>query len=88
MVGEQGYIFLSLAQGREVERHHVQAIEQILAEFARPNHALQVAMRRGDDPHVHRDIRLSADTLDALFLENPQQFCLKPEIEVADFVEK
>src|SRR3546814_8399095 len=61
MADEVGNVVGALAQRRQPDRHDVEAIEQILAEGALTDELAQVAVRRGDDPHVRLDRRAAAD---------------------------
>jgi hypothetical protein len=42
-------------QGRDVQCHHVEAVEQVGAEAPGLHFLLQLAAGRGDDAHVHAD---------------------------------
>ncbi|MNE84692.1 hypothetical protein D3C80_1816240 [compost metagenome] len=62
-----GDVLAPLRQRRHADRHHVQAMEQVLAESALDDLGAQVARGRGDDPNVHLDVLLAADAAEALF---------------------
>ena len=51
------------AQGRYLQRKHVQAVVEILTEAARTNLALEIAIRGGDDSHIEIDQRIAANPL-------------------------
>jgi hypothetical protein len=51
-VDDEREIFQPIAKWRHVERDHRQAEEQVFPEGAAIHLALEVAVRRGDDPHV------------------------------------
>ena len=55
MLDEQGDVLLALAQGRQADLDHVEPVEQVVAEGARPHQRLQVAVGGGDDAHVRLD---------------------------------
>src|SRR3989475_1582021 len=45
-------------------------------------------MRGRQDPDVHRNLFVAADTLNVFFLEHPQQVDLRTQAQVADFIEE
>src|SRR5438093_6234747 len=45
-------------------------------------------MRGCQDPDVHRSLLIAADPLNVFFLEHPQQFDLRAQAQVADFIEE
>ena len=53
VVDQLGDVLAPLGQARHAHRHHVQAVEQVLAEAARGDLLAQVARGRGDHAHVH-----------------------------------
>ena len=57
MSSERGNILDPLAQGRQPNRHHVEAIEQIFAELTLPDQLAQIPMRRGHDTDISLDRR-------------------------------
>ena len=81
-------VLAAFAQGRELNAHHVEAMEKVFAEFTPANHFFQIAVRRGEDAHVHENCLGPADTLKGLLLEHAQQFHLGARREVADLVEE
>ena len=78
----------ALAQRRHHAGDHVQAVEEVLAEAARRDLRLQVAVGGGDDPHVDLDGLLAADALELLLLQHAQQLELQAGRHVADLVEE
>ena len=52
------------------------------------NFLFQILVGGGDDPHVHRDRLGSADRGEALFVERAQDFGLRLQAHVADFVQE
>ena len=73
---------------RHVDRHDVQAVEQVLAEPAVLHHLSEVAVGRGDDAHVDLNRARSAEPFELLFLEHAQDLRLRALAHVADFVEE
>src|SRR5262249_10030668 len=86
--GENGNIPLALAERGQANRHHLQSIEEILAELPRTDCLIEIAMRGGDHPHVDADIRQTADALEGLLLEKPEELCLQRHRHLADLVEE
>ena len=75
-------------QRGELQRQHVQPVEQVLAELPRGDHRLQVAVRGGDHADVHGDRFVAADPLERPLLEDPQQLHLRLRGDVADLVQE
>src|SRR5436309_1082631 len=50
--------------------------------------ALEIAVRGGDDAHVHLALAHATDAPDGALLDRPQQLALHGEIDVADLVEE
>ena len=63
----------ALAERRELDREHGEAVVEVGAERAARDHLLEVPVRRGDDPHVHLHRLGPADALDLALLEGAQQ---------------
>ena len=78
----------ALAQRRQADRHDVEAVVEILAEEALPDHLAEVAVRRGDDADVGLDRRAAADHGVLALLQHAQQAGLGIHRHVADFVEE
>ena len=88
MLDQYRQIIEPLAQRRHLQREYVQPVVQILAEAARDNGRIQVAMGRGDDAHVAADGFIAADPLEAALLQHAQQFHLHLQRHVADLVQE
>ena len=80
-------VLAPLRERGQVDDGDVEAVKQIEAEFLHLDGFLEVSMGGGKDAHVHRDGFLAADPLDGFFLEHTQQFDLRAEADVTDFVE-
>ena len=76
------------AQGWKLDRHHVEAIEQILAEGSFGDHGGKVAIGGGDDAHVDFHFLAPAHAADAAGLERAEQPGLRVGRHVADLVEE
>src|SRR5262249_52954577 len=49
---------------------------------------VQIPIGRGDDPDVHRDVLVAADTLDLSTLEHTQELGLKGTVHLPNLLEK
>ncbi len=78
----------ALAQGGHLDREHVEAVEQILAEVPFGDAVLQVAVGRGDHPHVAADGLVAAHALETALLQHAQQLDLHRQAHVADFIQQ
>ncbi len=81
-------VVAAIAQRRQLNRDHVQAIEEVLAERAVSNHAREVGIRCGDDADVHFDRLIIAHSLELAFLQGAKQLHLQRRAHGAHFVEK
>ena len=86
--GQQGDVALALAQGRQVDRHHVEPIIEVLAERPFGDHLGQVAVGGGDQADVDVVLGGVADLLHAFALQHAEQLALGLHAEVGDFVEE
>ena len=71
-----------------MNRHDVQAVEQILAERVLVDLLFEVLVGRGDDADVDLDHLVAAQPLELLLLQHAQHLGLRLEAHVADFVEE
>jgi len=78
----------ALAQWRQVDAHHVQAVEQVLAEAAVLDRLLRIAVGRGDDPHVRAKGLVAADARKLAILQHAQQLALDQDGHLADLVQE
>jgi hypothetical protein len=81
-------ILAALAQRRQADGDHVQAIEQILAELALADRLAQVAMGGGDDAHIGLDGNPAAHGGEFALLQHAQQPGLGIQRHVADLVQE
>jgi hypothetical protein len=88
LIGQKRDITDSFAQRGHVDRHDVEAEEQVLPEFL-PLHAfLQPPVRGGNDPHIHLDRAVATHALEVAFLQYAEQFGLHGGGDLADFVQQ
>ena len=74
------------AQGRQPDRHHVEPVEQILAEQALMDQLPEILVGGGDDPHIGADRHPAADGRVFTFLQDAQEPGLGFHRHVADLV--
>ena len=67
---------------------HVQAVQQVLAEPARPDFGRQVTIGGCDHPNIGSNRTACADPLKCSLLKNPEQFGLQCQIKFPDFIEQ
>src|SRR5258708_35574696 len=87
MADQLGYVLAPLRECRNADRHHRQAMEEILAERALRDLAFEVACRRRDDADVDAHPRDAADALEGLVDEDAQDLVLRLARHVCHFVE-
>ena len=81
-------VFAPLGQRRHADRHHRQAVKEVLAELAGGDLGLEVARGRGDDAHVDRDLGGAADALEGLVDQHAQDLVLRLARHVGDLVDE
>src|SRR5439155_646012 len=77
-----------LAQRRELKRHHLQAIVEVLTEAPLLDGARQITVGRRDGTHVDRPPHRAAHRPDLVLLEDAQELRLERRRHVADLVEE
>ena len=85
---QQAHVVAPLAERREVNPYHVEAVIQVFAKFLGGHELFRVLVGRGDDAHVHVERLVAADALEFAVLQHAQDFRLRRQRHVADFVEK
>ena len=88
MAGELRNVLAPLAQRWHGDREDVQPVVEVLAEAALADLVLELAVGRGDQPHVHLDRPVAADALELALLEHPQELRLQVQRQLADLVEE
>ena len=88
LLGQHRDVLGPFAQGGKPHRDHVDAEEEILAEGSSPHHVLEVAVGRGDDPHVHVLGLRVPDGDEGPLLQHAQELHLQPRRHVADLVQQ
>ena len=88
MLDEHGNVVTPLAQRRQFDGKHIQAIEQVFAEFLFGNVLVQIAIGRGDDTHVDMQSSDSAQPFKLAILQYTQEFGLQFGRHFSDFIQK
>ena len=88
VLGQHGHVRAALAQGRRAELHDVQAVEQILAELVLADGSNDVAIGRGDEPHVDPQLGVAPHAGEGAVFQKPQQLGLERAAHVANLVQK
>ena len=88
VLGQHGNVFAPVSQGRDLDRNHVQTVEQILLELAIGDHLPQIAIRRGDHAHVDLLASFGAQRLELALLQHAQQLRLQHRAHRPDFIEQ
>ncbi len=88
LVHQQRNIFDPLTQWRHFNREHVEAVVQVFAEGADFNHAFEVFVGRGNDPHIGALGLVAAHALKGPLLQYTQQLDLHRQRHIADFIEE
>ncbi len=81
-------VLLALAEGRDVDVHDVESIEEVLAESPLLDLGLEILVGGGDDAGVHLEGFLASHALELLVLEHAQDLYLYALADLADFVEE
>jgi hypothetical protein len=75
-------------QRRHAELERVEAVVEVLAELALRDERHQAAVGGHDETDVHAARVLSADALDPVLLQGPEQLGLGLQREIGDFVQE
>src|SRR5690349_13588592 len=88
MTEEQRYFRGSLAQGRDIDREHIQAIVQVFPQAARFYRFLNLHVGSGQDAHIYVNQLASAQTRKLVILKDVQKLGLQMGAHFRDFVEE
>src|SRR5258706_15449121 len=86
--GEERDVLGALVERRQLQRHHVQSIVEVLAERADLLLFRELAVRGGNDAHVEGNRARRADGAHLARLDHAQQLHLQRQRHVADLVEE
>ncbi len=84
---ELGHVLAPLGQARHSDRHHVEAMKQILAQATRRHLLLKVVAGGGDHAHIDMHLGSAAEPLETLLDQHAQDLGLGLERHVGDFVD-
>src|SRR5262245_28791615 len=85
---EQWNVVAPLAQRRNPDVEHVQAVIQICPELSPRHRVAQVAIRRGDYADVRSDGARPSESEKLALLQNPQELCLRRRRHFGHFIKK
>ena len=85
---QSGNILDPLRQRRQVNRNRVEAMIQVGAKRTSTDRPVQVAVGGRDYPDVYFDGPVTPNAFEAFVLQNMQQFRLKIDGQLSDFVQK
>ena len=88
MLDEEWHVVASLAQRRQRHAHHVQTIEEVLAEAALLHHPAEVAVRGHQHANVDLERALAAHATKLAGLQHAQQLHLHRRRHLAHLVEE
>src|SRR5215470_10939657 len=88
MTNQLRNILLPLPQSRHLDRKHFQPIIKIFSKPALSYHQSQVAVGGCDQANIHFVSLVATKPLEFLLLQDTQQFWLKFQRDVTNFVEK
>ncbi len=76
------------AQGRDIDRNHVEPVVEVFAKRSVFERGAQVAIGGSDQPHVDLDGARAAQALEFALLQHAEKFDLDGGRHVSDFIEK
>src|SRR5262249_47882014 len=87
-VGEQEDVLAAFAQRRDPDVEDVNAVVQVLSEYALRNRAEQILIGRGDQTRVHLDGPHATEAKKIALLQDTQELRLRHQRHFRDLVEK
>src|SRR5579864_7937814 len=85
---EDGQIVLAVAEGRQLDREHVQPVIEVFAKLVLPDGLERLDVRRRDDANVDALFALAADRPKCPLLEDPEELRLGGGGHLGNLVEK
>ena len=70
------------------DSHHIEAVIEILAEFALGDEPFEILIGRGHHAHVGGDRLVAADPFERAFAQRAQELDLRAGVDLANFVQK
>src|SRR5271155_3579594 len=87
-IHQNGYVRFPFAQRRNLDLHHVQTKEEILAKGSRTHRSVQIAIRRRNNARRKRYALRRTHWPHFLLLQRAQQLGLHVKRQVANFIEE
>ena len=87
MVQQYGDVILPFPQWGYHDRHHVQAVKQVLAELSFPHQRFDIPVGGSHYAHIHIDGLMAAHFAKLLFLKDPEQLGLHTRGNLADLIQ-
>ena len=88
VLAQHGDVSDALTQGRQIDRHNVDAVVQVLAKTARAGHFFERFVGGAEQAEIDLPQSPAAQPLHLVVFEDAQQFGLQGQGERCDFVEK
>ena len=88
MGGDLRNVFRMILERRRIDAHDIDAVVEILAEFALGDHLAEILMGGEDEAGPQRDEAVAAQAAELALLQNAQELDLGVEAEFADFVQE
>src|SRR5580704_13912657 len=88
MFSQRDHVFRPLTQRWNSQLKLAQAMEKILAEAPFTHGCFQILIGCGDDPHIHCDLAMAAQTVIRSSVQHAQQLYLNMRWKLADFIQK
>src|SRR5579884_4246361 len=88
LAGKQWNVLFAVAQGRNIKRNDIQAIEKVFPEVSFCDLVFKIFVCRGNDANIHVHGMCRSHGSEALFVERTQHFGLRLQAHVTDFVQK
>ena len=85
---QAGNIFAALAQRRQMNANHVQAVEQVLTELSFLHTLLKVLVGCRNNSHVYLHRRIAANAIELAIGQHAQQARLYIKRHIADLIEE
>ncbi len=86
--GQLRDVFATVAQRRQLQAHHIEAMQQVGTEFPLRDQPFQVLVGGSDHAHIHMDQFAATDAEEFALGQHAQQAGLQRQRHVADFVEE
>jgi hypothetical protein len=88
VLNERFKVCRALPQGWNMDRQHIEMMEEVRAKPSLLHHLSQVSIRCGNDPHADRDFAFFPNAEHAVLLQHAQQLGLQGVIELTDLIEE